>query len=193
MRKIGLTGSIGMGKSTTADFFRAEGIPVHDSDACVHRLYQGAVAELISSSDPSLVTNGSVDRAKLSERIARDPVFLEWLESIVHPRVSEDRDRFIERAARAGNDLVVLDVPLLFETGLSQDVDLILVITADEKIQRERVLRRPGMTVEKFELLLSKQISSELKKSSAHFVIDTSHGLEKTKADVKALIRAMRT
>lgn len=191
MRIIGLTGSIGMGKTTTASFFKAEGVPVHDSDECVHRLYAGDAAPLIADIDPSFVENGTVNRQILADAIAQRPQLLSVIEEIVHPLVTKDRKQFLERAHIAGHELVVLDIPLLLERGLEHDVDFVLVVTTPPQMQEDRVLRRPGMTKEKLKMIRSRQMSSDKKVQSAHMVFDTSRGLEELKQDVKSLIRSL--
>ena len=148
---LGMTGSIGMGKSTTAEMFRTEGIPVHDSDAAVHNLYRGKAAPLIDAEFPGTVTNGSVDRSRLGSIVIGNSAAMRKLESIVHPLVAEDRDIFLNEAREIGAPLVVLDVPLLYETGGDKLCDKVLVVTASADVQRQRVLARPGMTVEKLE------------------------------------------
>jgi dephospho-CoA kinase len=191
VRVIGLTGSIGMGKSTTARMFAKRGVPVHDSDAVVHRLYAGAAVALIEAAFPGVIVDGQVDRARLAERIVGDPVALPRLEAIVHPLVRQDEERFREAARAAGHRLALVDVPLLFETGASGRFDILLVVTADPKTQRERVFARPGMTEEKFAALLDRQIPDEEKRRRAHFLIDTGHGVAAAERQVDAILQAL--
>ena len=189
---IGLTGSLAMGKSTIARFFMDEGIPVHDSDACVHSLYKLEAVPPIRDLNPTLVTDGVVDRAALAKQVAMDTFFLKKLEAIVHPLVEQKRVEFLKKAEKQGHSMVVLDVPLLFEIGLSKQGELIVVASTDVETQKERALRRPGMTLEKFHLLLSRQAPNLEKTKLAHWVIDTSFGFELAKSDVKSFINAFR-
>ena len=188
--RLGLTGSIGMGKSTTVGFFRDEGIPVWDADAAVHRLYAAggpAVGPLAALCPAALVEDG-IDRAELRVWIASDPVAIAQIEKIVHPMVAADRARFL---AETSGDLVVCDIPLLFETGAAAQFDATLVITAPPELQRARVLARPGMTEESFRLILSRQMPDPEKRSRATHVIETL-GLEAVRAAVQALIAYIR-
>lgn len=185
---LGLTGSIAMGKSTTALMFRQAGIPVHDADSAVHALYAGKAVPLIEAAFPGTTAAGVVDRQRLGEAVLGRPEALARLEAIVHPLVAEDRDAFLKRAEREGAPLVVLDVPLLFETGSERYCDYVAVVTAPAEVQRERVLSRPGMTEEKFEKLLASQMSDSEKRRRADFIIDTSRGLEAARRDVAKII-----
>ena len=185
---LGLTGSIGMGKSTTAGMFEAAGVPVHGSDETVHCLYSGRAAPLVEAAFPGTVFNGVVDREKLGRAVLGDAAALKRLEALVHPLVREDEAAFLEHHREAGAALVVLDIPLLFETGGQARVDKIVVVTAPEDVQRKRVLKRPGMTEEKFAAILSKQVPDAQKRQQAHFVIDTSHGMEAAAREVAAII-----
>lgn len=185
---LGLTGSIGMGKSTTAKMFADAGIPVHDSDEAVHRLYAGAAAPLVEEAFPGTVRDGTVDRARLAERVIGDVAAIRKLEAIIHPLVRADADAFLERHRNAGARLAVLDIPLLFETGGRNRVDKVLVVTAPPELQRERVLARPGMTEEKFRAILAKQVPDAEKRSRADFVIDTGSGLEAARQAVATVI-----
>ena len=189
-RVLGLTGSIGMGKSTTAGFFRELGVPVHDADAAVHRLYAGPAVPLIEAAFPETTRDGAVDRAALARIVLTDPAAMSRLVAIVHPLVAADRDAFLARARAAGAGLAVLDVPLLFETGAERQVDAVVVVSADPAIQRARVLARPGMTVEKFEAILAKQRADADKRRRAHVVIDTGRGFEAARAQVRDCVRA---
>jgi dephospho-CoA kinase len=186
--KLGLTGSIGMGKSVTAQMFRDEGIPVHDADAAVHALYRGRAAPLIDSAFPGTVNDGAVDRAELSKRVLNDPEAMKQLESIVHPLVREEEEAFLKAAKAQGSKLVVLDIPLLFETGAQSRADKILVVSAEPDVQRSRVLARPGMTMAKFEAILARQMPDAEKRRRADFVINTGLGLDFARAEVRKII-----
>lgn len=175
---LGLTGSIGMGKSTTAAMFRRAGIPVHDADAVVHELYAGRAAPAIGQAFPGVVSGGIVDRKRLSEAVLDNSEALEELETVVHPLVAEERDKFLSRHRAAGRPLVVLDIPLLFETGGERLVDKVAVVSADPEIQRKRVLDRPDMTEDKFAAILSRQAPDSEKRKRADFIIDTGSGVE---------------
>ena len=189
---LGLTGSIGMGKSTTAAMFRDENIPVHDADQAVHRVYSGVAAPMIEEAFPGTVVDGTVDREKLAAKVLGNADALQRLERIVHPLVRADADAFVEDARKAGEPLVVLDIPLLFETGGRDRVDRILVVTAPPEIQRERVMARPGMTEQKFQSILARQVPDAEKRSLADHVIDTSNGIETARDAVRALIATLR-
>jgi len=191
MIRLGLTGSIGMGKSATATMFREAGIPVHDSDAAVHRLYAGAAAPLIEAAFPGTVKDGVVDRALLGAVVLNNDAAMKKLESIVHPLVTETTLNFLATAEKAGHRLVVLDVPLLFEVGRDRDCDAIVVVSADPSVQRERVLVRPGMTEAKFQAIVARQIPDSEKRRRAHFVIDTGRGFEAARRAVKDVIRTL--
>jgi dephospho-CoA kinase len=188
---LGLTGSIGMGKSTTAGMFAEAGVPVHDSDEAVHRLYAGAAAPFVEAAFPGTVVDGVVDRAELSRRVVGNPEAIAMLEKIVHPLVRSDASQFVARHRRAGTPLIVLDIPLLFETGGSNRVDRIAVVSAPPDVQRERVLSRPGMTPEKFEAILARQTPDAEKRERADFVIDTGRGIEAARDQVHAIIREL--
>jgi len=185
---LGLTGSIGMGKSTTAKMFAEAGVPVHDSDEAVHRLYSGAAAPLVEAAFPGTVVDGVVDRAKLGARVLGDAAALKRLEAIIHPLVRADADAFLAMHRNAGESIAVLDIPLLFETGGRGRVDKVVVVTAPTEIQRQRVLARPGMTEEKLAAILAKQVPDAEKRRLADFVIDTSQGLDAARAAVAAII-----
>jgi dephospho-CoA kinase len=191
MMVLGLTGSIGMGKSTTARMFADEGVPVHDSDETVHRLYAGAAVPFVEAAFPGVVDGGVVDRRKLADRVLNDRAAITRLEAIVHPLVRADADAFLARHREAGTPLAVLDIPLLFETGGRDRVDRVVVVTAPTEVQRERVLARPGMTVEKFEAILAKQVPDAEKRGLADFVIDTGMGLDAARGEVRAIIAAL--
>lgn len=188
---LGLTGSIGMGKSTTAKMFAKAGVPVHDSDESVHRLYSGAAAPLVEAAFPGTVVDGVVDRTALSQKVVGNPEAIARLEQIVHPLVRADADRFVAANREAGTPLIVLDIPLLFETGRTSRVDKIVVVSARPEIQRERVLSRPGMTPEKFKAILARQTPDAEKRRRADFVIDSSQGMEAAREQVHAIIREL--
>ncbi len=192
---LGLTGSIGMGKSTTSKMFQDEGVPVYDSDAAVHALYAtgGAAVEPVETAFPGVVVNGAIDRAKLSARVVGDPEALAKLETIVHPLVGAHRIGFFEEAQAGGHEIVVLDIPLLFETGGEKKVDKVVVVSAPADVQRERVLARPEMTPEKFEAILARQTPDAEKRARADFVIDTGQGLDHARQQVRDLLTLLRT
>ncbi len=185
---LGLTGSIGMGKSTTAAMFADLGIPVNDADAVVHALYRGEAVPLIEAAFPGTTKDGAVDRAALSRALAENPAGFRTLEAIVHPLVREREVRFVKAHRAAGAPLVLLDIPLLFEAGGRDRVDAVVVVTCDPGIQRERVLSRPGMTVEKFELILARQMPDDEKRAKADYIIDTGKGLDSARAQVAAVV-----
>lgn len=189
--RVGLTGSIGMGKSTTADMFRAEGIAVLDSDQLVHDLYKGPAAAEIERVFPGVVVNGVVDRPRLAARVLDDPAALKRLEAIVHPRVWAARDALIEERRHQGDRIVVFDIPLLFETGAEKDFDVIVVVTAPEDVQKARVLAREGMTLEKFASILSKQTPDSEKRARADFVVHTDRGLDAARQEVRNIVKAL--
>lgn len=191
MLRVGLTGSIGMGKSTTAEMFRAEGIEVLDSDGLVHDLYKGPAAPEIERAFPGVVVNGVVDRQRLAARVLDDPAALKRLEEIVHPMVWAARDALIEERRRKGDRIVVFDIPLLFETGAEKEFDAIVVVTAPEDVQRARVLAREGMTAEKFGSILAKQTPDSEKRARADFVVHTDKGLDAAREEVRNIVRAL--
>lgn len=188
---LGLTGSIGMGKSATAILFRDLGIPVHDADAAVHALYRGRAAPLIEEAFQGTVVDGIVDRAKLSERVVGRPHAMRRLEAIVHPLVREEELSFLRSAVSDRRPLVVVDVPLLFETGGERRCDAVVVVTADPEIQEARVLTRPGMTAAKFAAIRAKQMADSEKRRRAHFVVDTGQGFPRAEAAVAGIVRAL--
>lgn len=191
---LGLTGSIGMGKSTTARMFKEAGIPVYDSDAIVHALYapEGDATKAITDEFDD-VTNeiGGIDRSKLSKYVLSDEAALKRLEAIVHPMVFQTRQAFVEKHVAEKSPLIVFDVPLLFETASEAFVDKILVVTAPSEIQKKRVLSREGMTEEKFEAILKKQMPDVEKRKHADFIIDTSLGLEAAQENVDQIIQTL--
>ncbi|MER8953150.1 dephospho-CoA kinase [Mesorhizobium sp. M0833] len=185
---LGLTGSIGMGKSTTAKMFAEAGVPVHDSDEAVHRLYAGKAAPLVEAAFPGTTRSGAVDRAALAARVLGDAPALQRLEAIIHPLVRADADAFLAENRAAGTPLAVLDIPLLFETGGGNRVDKVVVVTAPPEVQRARVLARPGMNEEKLASILARQVPDAEKRRRADFVIDTGQGFDAARAAVKAII-----
>ncbi len=190
---LGLTGSVGMGKSATAKFFAEEGTPVHDADAAVHRLYEGEATPLIEAAFPGTTIGNKVDRDKLAKRVLGDPSAIEKLEGIVHPLVRSAEERFLSEAERRGAGVAVLDIPLLFETGGDKRCDAVVVVSAPVEMQRERVLARPGMTEQKFATILAKQMPDPEKRKRADFVVDTSRGFDAARAQVRdILIRVAR-
>jgi dephospho-CoA kinase len=188
---IGLTGSIGMGKSTTARLFTEEGVPVHDADAAVHRLYSGEAAPLIEAAFPGSVRDGVVDRKLLGTMVLGVPSALAKLEAIVHPLVRAAEAEFLREAREAAAPVVVLDIPLLFESGRDRDVDLVVVVSAGADEQRRRVMERPGMTEERFAAISARQTPDAEKRRRADFVIDTSNSVEQTRAQVRALLNEL--
>jgi dephospho-CoA kinase len=190
---LGLTGSLGMGKSVTARFFAEQGVPVHDADAVVHRLYEGEAAAAIEAAFPGTTAGGKVDRDKLAARVLGDSAALKRLEAIVHPLVQEAERRLLAEAEARGEKVAVLDIPLLFETGGEKRVDAVVVVSAPREVQRSRVLARPGMTVEKLEAILAKQMPDDEKRRRADFIVDTSRGFEAARADVRAILDVVAT
>ena len=191
---LGLTGSIGMGKSTTAAMFAARGAPVYDADAAVHALYGvgGAAVRVIEETFPGVALDGAIDRARLSARVLGDAEALKRLEALVHPLVGQHRAGFLHEACTAGASLVVLDVPLLFETGGETAVDVVAVVSAPEAIQRARVLARPGMTADRLDAILARQWPDTEKRARADFVIETGEGLEAAERQVADVVRALK-
>ena len=185
---LGLTGSIGMGKSTTAKLFAEVGVPVYDADAIVHQLYAGEAVAAIEAAFPGTTADGKVDRAKLSARVVHDPAAIERLEAIVHPMLSTSRQKFFADAEASSTPVVVVDVPLLFETGGEKRVDAVVVVTASPELQRQRVLARGTMDDEKFNSILSRQMPDEEKRKRADFVVDTSYGLQPVRAQIKHIL-----
>ena len=185
---LGLTGSIGMGKSTTAAMFREEGVPVHDSDQTVHRLYAGKAVPLIEQAFPGTVAEGLVDRTKLAAAVLNNPFELKRLEAIIHPLVRAESEAFLQTQREANTPIVVLDIPLLFETHGEDRVQKIVVVSTSAEIQRERVLSRPGMTEDKFASILSKQTPDAEKRRRADYVIDTGRGLDAARQAVRSIL-----
>ncbi|MDA9525756.1 dephospho-CoA kinase [Bradyrhizobium sp. CCBAU 11434] len=188
MRILGLTGSIGMGKSTTAKLFAEAGVPVYDADAAVHQLYEGEAAPAIEAAFPGTTANGKVDRPKLSARVVHDPAAIKQLEQIVHPMLGASRQKFFADAEAAKAPVVVLDIPLLFETGGEKRVDAVVVVSTSPEIQRERVLARGTMDEAKLEAIIAKQMPDAEKRKRADFVVDTSHGLEPVRAQITHIL-----
>lgn len=184
-----LTGSLGMGKSKTAQFFAEEGVPVHDADATVHALYAGEAVPLIEQAFPGATAGGKVDRSKLAAMVVGDDAALARLEAIVHPLVSAAREKFVAQAQAEGAPVVVLDVPLLFETGAQHDCDAVVVVSAPAEVQRRRTLERPGMTEEKFAALIARQMPDAEKRAHADFIVDTSQSFEYARAQVRDILR----
>ncbi|MDN4986225.1 dephospho-CoA kinase [Bradyrhizobium arachidis] len=188
MRILGLTGSIGMGKSTTAKLFAEAGVPVYDADAAVHQLYEGEAAPAIEAAFPGTTTNGKVDRPKLSARVVHDPAAIKQLEQIVHPMLGASRQKFFADAEAAKAPVVVLDIPLLFETGGEKRVDAVVVVSTSPEMQRERVLARGTMDEAKLDAIIAKQTPDAEKRMRADFVVDTSHGLEPVRAQITHIL-----
>jgi dephospho-CoA kinase len=192
---LGLTGSIGMGKSTAAAMFRRLGVPVHDADAAVHRLLArgGRAVRPVEAAFPGVATGGAVDRALLGKRVFGDPAALKRLEAILHPLVRQDSTRFLRRQRAAGRDLVVLDIPLLFETGGEKRCDAVVVVTAPSFVQKSRVLRRPGMSEERLAQVLTKQMPDREKRRRADFVVETGLGKRYTLCRLRRIISTLRS
>jgi dephospho-CoA kinase len=192
MLKIGLTGSIGMGKSTTAKLFAEAGLPVNDADAVVHDLYNGEAAPLVDAAFPGSMKDGTVDRRELARQLGLQPDDFTKLERIVHPLVRKQEAAFIAREGQRGSSMIVLDIPLLFETGAEARVDVTVVVSCDPQIQHQRVLARPGMTEEKFNMIMSRQTPDEKKRLKADYVIDTGHGIDLARARVADIIADLK-
>jgi dephospho-CoA kinase len=186
---LGLTGSIGMGKSTTSQLFRDKGIPVYDADATVHALYRGKAAPLVEAAFPGSVVNGVVDRKRLSDKVLSDVDAIKRLEAIIHPLVREAEQAFLRDALARSVSLVVLDIPLLLETSGQDRVDAVLLVSTDYSVQKARVLARPGMTEEHFKAILARQMPDSEKRKRAHLVIDTGMGEDDARRQVDAVIR----
>ncbi|MGH7914023.1 MAG: dephospho-CoA kinase, partial [Candidatus Binataceae bacterium] len=186
---LGLTGSLGMGKSTTAKMFAEEGVPVHDADAAVHRLYEGEAAAPIEAAFPGTTSGGKVDRGRLGLRVLGDDAALKRLEGIVHPLVRREQARFLAEAERKGAAVAVLDIPLLFETGAETRCDAVVGVTASPEAQRARVFERSGMTEERFQAILAKQMPDADKRKRADFIVDSGHGFETARAQVQDILK----
>jgi dephospho-CoA kinase len=188
MKILGLTGSIGMGKSTTAKLFAEAGVPVYDADATVHRIYQGEAVPAIEAAFPGTTSDGKVDRAKLSAKVVHDPAAIQRLEQIVHPMLRSYHQKFLDDAEQAGAPVVVMDVPLLFETGGEKRVDAVVVVTTAPEVQRERILARGTMTAEALEAIMARQLPDAEKRQRADFVVDTSHGLDPVRGRIRDIL-----
>jgi dephospho-CoA kinase len=188
MLLLGLTGSIGMGKSTTAKLFAEAGVPVYDADATVHILYEGEAVPAIEAAFPGTTADGKVDRNKLSARVVHDPAAMRQLEQIVHPMLGASRQKFLDDAERSGAPVAVVDVPLLFETGGEKRVDAVVVVTTTPEIQHQRILARDNMTSEKLDAILARQLPDAEKRRRADFVVDTSDGLDPVRARIRDIL-----
>jgi dephospho-CoA kinase len=188
---LGLTGSIGMGKTTTARLFAEAGVPVHDADATVHRLYEGEAVAPIETAFPGTTQAGRVDREKLAQRVLGDTPALQRLEAIVHPLVRAAEMQFLADAEANGASVAVLDIPLLLETGAERRVDAVVVVSAPVEIQRMRAFERPGMTAEKLQQILARQIPDAEKLARADFVVDSSQGIESARAQVQSILQSL--
>jgi dephospho-CoA kinase len=185
---LGLTGSIGMGKSTTARLFAEAGVPVYDADATVHRIYQGEAAPAIEAAFPGTTVDGKVDRVRLSAQVVHDPMAMKRLEQVVHPMLRGYHQKFLHDTEQAGAPVAVIDVPLLFETGGEQRVDAVVVVTTTPEIQRQRILARDNMTSEKLDAILARQLPDAEKRRRADFVVDTSDGLDPVRARIRDIL-----
>ncbi|MGQ3675409.1 dephospho-CoA kinase [Xanthobacter sp. TB0139] len=188
---LGLTGSIGMGKSATAAMFRSFGVPVHDADATVHALYRGRAVPLVEEAFPGVSLNGEINRPALASHVLHDAEAMQRLEEIVHPLVAEEEALFLKAARESGARCVVLDIPLLFEGGGDRRIDAAVVVSAPPEVQHGRVMDRPGMTEAKFQSILARQMPDAEKRKRAHFVIDTSRGFEAARHQVAGLLRTL--
>jgi len=188
MRILGLTGSIGMGKSTTAKLFAEAGVPVYDADATVHKVYEDEAAPAIEAAFPGTTVGGKVDRARLSAKVVHDPTAIKRLEEIVHPMLRGYHQKFLDEAEASGAPVVVVDVPLLFETGGDKRVDAVVVVTTSPELQRERILARGTMTSEALDSILARQMPDAEKRKRADFVVDTSHGLDPVRIRIRDIL-----
>lgn len=189
MLLLGLTGSIGMGKSTTAKLFEEAGVPVYDADATVHMIYEGEAVPAVEAAFPGSTVNGKVDRQKLSAMVVNNADAMKRLETIVHPMLRSHQLKFLSDAEKAGAPVAVLDVPLLYETGGEQRVDAVVVVTTSPEVQRERILARDNMNHDKLEAILARQLPDAEKRKRADFVVDTSHGLEPVRQQIREILR----
>jgi dephospho-CoA kinase len=185
---LGLTGSIGMGKSTTAKLFAEAGVPVYDADATVHLIYEGEAAPAVEAAFPGTTVDGKVDRARLSAKVVHDPAAMKRLEQIVHPMLRAYHQKFLDDAEQSGAAVAVVDVPLLYETGGEKRVDAVVVVTTSPDIQRQRILARDNMTSEKLDAILARQLPDAEKRKRADFIVDTSHGLEPVRARIRDIL-----
>ena len=185
---LGLTGSIGMGKSTTAKLFVEAGVPVYDADATVHKIYEGEAVAAVEAVFPVTTSNGKVDRQKLSAIVIKDPIAMKRLEQLVHPMLRAHQEKFLRDAERDGSAVAVLDIPLLFESGGDKRVDAVIVVTTSPEVQRARILERDNMTPEKLDVVLSRQMPDAEKRMRADFIVDTSHGLDPVRTRIREII-----
>jgi dephospho-CoA kinase len=185
---LGLTGSIGMGKSTTAKLFAEAGVPVYDADATVHRIYQGEAAPAIEAAFPGTTVDGKVDRVRLSAQVVHDPAAMKRLEQVVHPMLRSYHEKFLHDAEQAGAPVAVIDVPLLYETGGEQRVDAVVVVTTTPEVQRQRILARDNMSSEKLDAILARQLPDAEKRRRADFVVDTADGLDPVRARIRDIL-----
>jgi dephospho-CoA kinase len=185
---LGLTGSIGMGKSTTAKLFAEAGVPVYDADATVHRIYQGEAAPAIETAFPGTTVDGKVDRVRLSAQVVHDPAAMKRLEQVVHPMLRSYHEKFLHDAEQAGAPVAVIDVPLLYETGGEQRVDAVVVVTTTPEVQRQRILARDNMSSEKLDAILARQLPDAEKRRRADFVVDTADGLDPVRARIRDIL-----
>jgi dephospho-CoA kinase len=190
---LGLTGSVAMGKSTTAGFFADEGVPVHDADSVVHRLYEGDAVPVVEAAFPGTTADGKIDRVKLGSRVMGDLAALRQLEAIVHPMVQDAERRFLAEAEAKGAPVVVLDIPLLLETGGDSRVDAVVVATAPAEVQRARAMSRSGMTEQRLDAMLARQMPDSEKRLRADFLVDTSRGFDDARAQVRAILDKVAT
>jgi dephospho-CoA kinase len=185
---LGLTGSIGMGKSTTAKLFMEAGVPVYDADAAVHKIYEGEAAPAVEAAFPGTTVDGKVDRAKLSAKVLHNPAAIKQLEQIVHPMLGASRQKFLAEAEQSGAPVVVMDIPLLYETGGEKRVDAVVVVSTAPETQRERILARGTMTPEALDAILARQLPDAEKRKRADFVVDTSHGLDPVRTAIRDIL-----
>jgi dephospho-CoA kinase len=185
---LGLTGSIGMGKSTTAKLFAEAGVPVYDADATVHMIYEGEAAPAIEAAFPGTTAGGKVDRTRLSAQVVHDAGAMKRLEQIVHPMLRAYHQKFLNDAEQSGAPVAVVDVPLLYETGGEKRVDAVVVVTTSPEIQRERILSRDNMTNEKLDAILARQLPDAEKRKRADFIVDTSHGLDPVRTRIRDIL-----
>src|SRR6202161_3548800 len=188
MKILGLTGSIGIGKSTTAKLFADAGVPFADADATVHLIYQGEALPAIEAAFPGTTSDGKVDRAKLSAKVVHDPAAIQRLEQIVHPMLRSYHQKFLLDAEQAGAPVAVMDVPLLFETGGEKRVDAVVVVTTAPEVQRQRIMARGNMSAEALDAILARQLPDAEKRRRADFVVDTSYGLDPVRSRIRDIL-----
>lgn len=191
MLVLGLTGSLGMGKSTCAAMFAEKGVAIFDADATVHTLYRGDAVPLVEAAFPGTMADGVIDRNLLAKKVVGDSAAIARLEKIVHPLVRDAENAFRAKAKEAGTEIILLDIPLLFENHIDDRVDVVILVSTTPEIQKERVLGRPGMSEERFTALLAKQMPDQEKRRRAHFIIDTSGELKDTRRQVDDVFRAV--